>query len=195
MSPSFLNVAEPLNLFQGPTASLSRRRLSFPRGQRAVVRVRTSADERSKIGVPINPPSGVAMAHLNSSLEAWHAVEAHAREIKGAHLRDLWGGDAQRWKNLHLEHGEWLLDFSRQRITQKSLALLLRSRAGGGFAGAHRRHVSRRSDQYHRATGGAAHRPALGVCGFRGDPSGSEAIRGTSSRASSAPYARARSAG
>ena len=65
------------------------------------------------------------MAHLNSSLEAWHAVEAHAREIRGTHLRDLWGGDAQRWKNLHLEHGDWLLDFSRQRITQKSLSLLL----------------------------------------------------------------------
>jgi glucose-6-phosphate isomerase len=65
------------------------------------------------------------MAQLNSSLEAWQAVEAHAREIRGAHLRDLWGGDAQRWKNLHLEHGGWLLDFSRQRITQKSLSLLL----------------------------------------------------------------------
>jgi glucose-6-phosphate isomerase len=64
------------------------------------------------------------MAQLISSLAAWHAVEAHARDMRGAHLRDLWNADAQRWQKFHLEHDSWLLDFSRQRITQKTLGLL-----------------------------------------------------------------------
>jgi glucose-6-phosphate isomerase len=65
------------------------------------------------------------MAQLNSSLAAWRALEAHARDIGGAHLRDLFAADPKRWQNFHLEHDTWLLDFSRQRISQKTLALLL----------------------------------------------------------------------
>ena len=65
------------------------------------------------------------MAQLNSSLCAWRAVEAHARDIGSAHLRDLFAADPKRWQNFHLEHDTWLLDFSRQRISQKTLALLL----------------------------------------------------------------------
>jgi glucose-6-phosphate isomerase len=64
------------------------------------------------------------MAQLNSSLAAWRAADAHARDIGNAHLRDLTAADAQRWQNMHVEHDGWLLDFSRQRITQKTLALL-----------------------------------------------------------------------
>jgi len=64
------------------------------------------------------------MSRLNSSLEAWGAVAAHAGEIAGAHLRDL-NSDPQRWQRLHVEHDGWLLDFSRQRITGKTLSLLL----------------------------------------------------------------------
>ena len=65
------------------------------------------------------------MATLNSSLSGWRAVEAHARDIGGAHLRDLAAADPKRWQNFHLEHDSWLLDFSRQRISQETLALLL----------------------------------------------------------------------
>jgi glucose-6-phosphate isomerase len=65
------------------------------------------------------------MGQLNSSLAAWRAVWAHARDIGGAHLRDLAAADPKRWQNCHLEHDSWLLDFSRQRISQKTLALLL----------------------------------------------------------------------
>ena len=64
------------------------------------------------------------MTQLHSSLPAWQTVDAHAREIGGAHLRDLDAADPKRWQNLHLEHGDWLLDFSRQRVTGKTLALL-----------------------------------------------------------------------
>lgn len=64
------------------------------------------------------------MTHLNSTLREWRAVAAHAEEMKGAHLRDLTAADPRRWQNFHVEHGAWLLDMSRQRITQQTLALL-----------------------------------------------------------------------
>ena len=65
------------------------------------------------------------MAHLNSSLSAWTAVANHAQELKTASLRDLTAADPNRWQNFHIESGGWLLDVSRQRITQKTLSLLL----------------------------------------------------------------------
>jgi glucose-6-phosphate isomerase len=65
------------------------------------------------------------MSELNSSLPAWAAVAAHAKEMAKVHLRDLAGSDAMRWQNFHLEHDSWLLDVSRQRITHQTLSLLL----------------------------------------------------------------------
>ncbi len=40
-------------------------------------------------------------------------------------MRDLVAADPRRWQNFHLEHDDWLLDFSRQRISQKTLTLLI----------------------------------------------------------------------
>src|ERR1700682_6380224 len=61
---------------------------------------------------------------LNSALNEWHAVAAHADELKDAHLRDLTAADATRWQRFHVLHDSWLLDISRQRITVKTLPLL-----------------------------------------------------------------------
>src|ERR1700736_914851 len=64
------------------------------------------------------------MAKLNSSLAAWTAVANHAQKLKSAHLRDLSAADPARWQNFHVEYDSWLLDMSRQRITQETLSLL-----------------------------------------------------------------------
>jgi glucose-6-phosphate isomerase len=64
------------------------------------------------------------MTQLNSSLNEWHAVAAHADELKDAHLRDLTAADPTRWQSFHVLHDSWLLDISRQRITAKTLPLL-----------------------------------------------------------------------
>ena len=64
------------------------------------------------------------MSELNSSLPAWGAVAAHAKELIKAKLRDLSASDPKRWQNFHVEHDGWLLDISRQRITHETLALL-----------------------------------------------------------------------
>jgi glucose-6-phosphate isomerase len=84
------------------------------------------------------------MTNLNSSMPAWLAVAEHAREMKGTHLRDLASADPKRFEHLHVEYDDWLLDMSRQRITQQTLTLLL---------------------ELARATGLAAHRTAM----FSGD--------------------------
>ena len=65
------------------------------------------------------------MSELNSSLPAWAAVAAHAKDMAKVHLRDLAGTDARRWQQCHVEHDTWLLDISRQRITAQTLSLLL----------------------------------------------------------------------
>ena len=65
------------------------------------------------------------MSELNSALPAWAAVAAHAKDMAKVHLRDLAGTDAKRWQQCHVEHDTWLLDISRQRITQQTLSLLL----------------------------------------------------------------------
>ena len=64
------------------------------------------------------------MPTLNSSLAAWTAAANHAEKLKTAHLRDLSATDPTRWQHFHVEHNDWLLDISRQRITQETLALL-----------------------------------------------------------------------
>ena len=64
------------------------------------------------------------MSQLNSSLPAWSAVAAHAKEFSKVHLRDLSAADPKRWQNFHVEFDAWLLDISRQRINQQTMSLL-----------------------------------------------------------------------
>src|SRR5882672_5805001 len=64
------------------------------------------------------------MAIMNSSLPAWGAVARHSLELKTVHLRDLHSYDPLRWENFHVEYDTWLLDMSRQRITQETLSVL-----------------------------------------------------------------------
>jgi len=64
------------------------------------------------------------MSQLNSSLPAWGAVAAHAKDMSKVHLRDLSAADPKRWQNFHFEHDTWLPRCSRQRITQQTLSLL-----------------------------------------------------------------------
>jgi glucose-6-phosphate isomerase len=64
------------------------------------------------------------MSQLNSSLPAWGALSAHARDASKLQLRDLAASDPKRWQNFHVEFDGWLLDVSRQRITHETLKLL-----------------------------------------------------------------------
>ena len=83
------------------------------------------------------------MTDLHSSLPAWIALANHAEKVKPQHLRELTNADSERWAKYHVEVGAWMLDFSRQRITDETLPLLfelaratqLKERIGAMFHG------------------------------------------------------------
>jgi glucose-6-phosphate isomerase len=56
---------------------------------------------------------------------AWQALAAHRREIDARHLRELFAADPDRGRRLSAEAGGILLDYSRQRIIDRTLELLL----------------------------------------------------------------------
>jgi glucose-6-phosphate isomerase len=56
---------------------------------------------------------------------AWTALEGHQRAIKGVHLRQLFAEDAHRGERLTVEGAGVFLDYSKNRINDETLSLLL----------------------------------------------------------------------
>jgi glucose-6-phosphate isomerase len=56
---------------------------------------------------------------------AWKALETHYQEIRGLHLRQLFADDATRGERLTAEGAGLFLDYSKNRITDETLKLLL----------------------------------------------------------------------
>ena len=56
---------------------------------------------------------------------AWAALEKHHREIEGCHLRQLFAEDPRRGERLAVEADGIYLDYSKNRITDETLRLLL----------------------------------------------------------------------
>ncbi|GLH70187.1 glucose-6-phosphate isomerase [Geothrix rubra] len=57
---------------------------------------------------------------------SWKALAAHHDEVRQLHLKDLFAGDAGRGERLTLSAGDLFLDYSKNRVTDRTLALLLR---------------------------------------------------------------------
>ncbi len=62
----------------------------------------------------------------------WRALEEHFAEIGDAHIRDMFIADPSRGERMAVEAGELYLDYSKNRITDETLRLLvlLAERAG-----------------------------------------------------------------
>jgi len=56
---------------------------------------------------------------------AWQALEAHHAKIKDAHLRDLFAKDKNRAAKFTAEGAGLVLDYSKNRITEETLTLLI----------------------------------------------------------------------
>ncbi len=56
---------------------------------------------------------------------AWKALAAHQKVLRKSHLRDLFAGDPQRGERLTAEAVGLYLDYSKNRITDETLTLLL----------------------------------------------------------------------
>src|SRR5437868_4292933 len=56
--------------------------------------------------------------------KAWQALQQHFEEMKSIHMRDLFKQDPQRFDKFSLKFNDIFLDFSKNRITEKTLGLL-----------------------------------------------------------------------
>ena len=61
----------------------------------------------------------------HSETQVWQALKAHYEEIKGAHLRQLFADDPTRAERFTAEGAGLFLDYSKNRITAKTIQLLL----------------------------------------------------------------------
>jgi glucose-6-phosphate isomerase len=66
--------------------------------------------------------------------KAWKALKAHAKEVETLHLRDLFARDSQRGERLTAEAAGIFLDYSKNRITDDTINLLLQLADESGLA-------------------------------------------------------------
>ncbi len=60
-----------------------------------------------------------------ANLAAWRALEQHATVMRNVHMRGLFSEDPGRFERFSLTLGDMLFDFSKNRITEETLHLLV----------------------------------------------------------------------
>ncbi len=60
-----------------------------------------------------------------TSLEVWNKLSKHFSESKNIHLKDLFASDGNRASNFTLRWKDFLVDFSKNKISQKTIDLLV----------------------------------------------------------------------
>jgi len=61
-----------------------------------------------------------------TSRAAWKELQSHYQKVRDLHLRDLFAKEPKRGERLTVEAAGIYLDYSKQRVTDETLALLLR---------------------------------------------------------------------
>ena len=82
------------------------------------------------------------MSETPTRTQAWQALREHHARMEGVHLRELFGKDPGRAERFSVEAAGLFLDYSKNRITEETLQLLL--------ALAHERGVAERRDAMYR---------------------------------------------
>jgi len=65
---------------------------------------------------------------------AWRALEQHQRALAATHMRDLFAQDPNRFDEFSLRFGDLLFDYSKNRITAETMALLFDLARQAGLA-------------------------------------------------------------
>ena len=60
-----------------------------------------------------------------TELPAWKALQAHHAEIRNLHMRELFSASSDRFERFSLRAGELFLDYSKNRVTEETMKLLL----------------------------------------------------------------------
>src|SRR6516164_5399314 len=61
-----------------------------------------------------------------TSRKVWKALQAHYEKVRGIHLRDLFAADPKRGERMSAEGAGILLDYSKSRLTDETVKLLVR---------------------------------------------------------------------
>src|SRR5262249_44075544 len=100
-----------------------RHRLEERRDPQSELRQMTNA------GAPVPAPQSERERFMSISAlrkrPAWEALERHYRKIEGAHLRQLFAEDEKRGEALAVEAAGIYFDYSKNRITNETVRLLL----------------------------------------------------------------------
>src|SRR5882757_10912420 len=66
---------------------------------------------------------------------SWQALQAHHNEIRGRHLRTLFAEDPQRGERMNVEAVELYFDYSKHRVTDETVRLLIALAEESGLRG------------------------------------------------------------
>lgn len=58
-------------------------------------------------------------------MRSWKALESHSEQLQKVHLKELFEHDSNRFSKFSLENAGLFLDFSKNRLTEKTLGLLV----------------------------------------------------------------------
>ncbi len=89
---------------------------------------------RERIPHTMSTPAPTTPKTALTQLPAWKALAAHFTEIEPKHLRDLFAQDPERGGRLTAKFEDFYLDYSKHRITDETLKLLLQLAKESGVA-------------------------------------------------------------
>ena len=109
-----------------------------------------SANRKCRSTVPREGRQQTTVAGSSlTEFPAWKELETHYEGVRDLHLRTLFKDDLKRGERMTAEAAGIFLDYSKQRITDETLKLLMQLAEQTWLASADRRHVPRREDQCH----------------------------------------------
>ena len=94
-----------------------------PPGQGIILTM--AKQQKPSLGTERKTTNLKAMIKPLSQSPAWKALAAHYKQIQKLHLRKLFADDPKRGQRFSTEAAGLFLDYSKNRITEKTLKLLL----------------------------------------------------------------------
>src|SRR5512139_1116836 len=117
---------------RGWATTRTRSQAAFPSGKG----IRSEDESDFRPPTPGNGPRSTDMTDVTTPLtqrKAWKALRAHHRKIRGTHLRTLFADDPGRGERMTAEALGVYLDYSKNRVTDRTLKLLLQLAAESGL--------------------------------------------------------------
>src|SRR6266496_5626666 len=82
----------------------------------------------------MNPMKAIAKSLTRRN--AWKALAAHPKKLRQSHLRELFAAEPSRGERLTVKAAGLFLDYSKNRVTDKTLKLLIKLAEESGLRAA-----------------------------------------------------------